>query len=164
MPRKWTIPSETVAYPAIGVRHEPSRTVRNARSAASAVPVSSSAMPRTKAATGPSEARAVMAIAPCPTAGGKTSIGITMVAWRSSPNLFKPASARSVASTSPSDVLRNRVSTLPRNSVVSRSGLSLLIRAARRRLAVPITAPFGNASSDPNRAEIRQSRASSRGR
>ena len=42
MPRKFTWPLATVAWPAIGVRHEPSSAARNARSHASAVAVSAS--------------------------------------------------------------------------------------------------------------------------
>ncbi len=71
--------------------------------------------------------------APCPAAGRQTSGSSTSVTTSSLPRRVRPASARSVASTTPSRTLRMRVSTLPRSGTISRSGrLPQELRGAAR--------------------------------
>ena len=70
------------------------------------------------------------------------------VAASASPSRFRPASASSVASATPSSSLRSRVSTLPRNGTTSRSGRSRSISACRRSDEVPTVAPCGSSAMD----------------
>ena len=73
-----------------------------------------------------------------------------------------PAAASTVASYSPSETLRIRVSTFPRIERISRSGRNAASCADRLRLLVPTTAPAGNSASEPAVRATRQSRTSSR--
>ena len=85
---------------------------------------------------------------PCPTAGMNSSTASVSVAASARPSRLRPASASSVASTSPSSSLRSRVSTLPRNGTTARSGRSRFTSACRRSDAVPTTAPAGSSRSE----------------
>ena len=105
-----------------------------------------------------------MPIAPWPTAGRNSSRSSTAVAAATSPSRFNPASASTVASASPFSILRSRVSTLPRNGTMARSGRKRLSSACRRGDAVPTTAPCGRSRRLLALRLINASRASSRGR
>ena len=107
--------------------------------------------------------RASMAMMPCPTAGMNSSASSVSVAASARPSRLRPASASSVASTSPASSLRSRVSTLPRNDTTLRSGRSRFTSACRRSEAVPTTAPAGSSRSDFALRLMKTSRGSSRG-
>ncbi|EPJ44006.1 MAG: hypothetical protein OFPII_38060 [Osedax symbiont Rs1] len=63
----------------------------------------------------------------------------------------------------PSSNLRNRVCTLPRRSLITRSGRCSLISAWRRKEEVPTTAPWGNLASEAKWLETNASVGSSLG-
>src|SRR6185312_8665575 len=111
-----------------------------------------------------SSARASMPMAPCPTAGKNSSALMTAVACCVRPSRRKPASASSVASTSPASSFASRVSTLPRSGTTERSGRSRLAIAWRRSDAVPSTAPCGRSRKVFALRLMKASRASSRSR
>ena len=77
---------------------------------------------------------------------------------------MRPATASSVASTSPASSLRSRVSTLPRNGATPTSGRSRLTKACRRGEAVPTTAPAGSSRNVLALRLMKASRGSSRGK
>ena len=79
---------------------------------------------------------------------------------RERPRRASPAAARIVPVISSSTSLRRRVSTLPRMSTTSRSGLSASSCERRRRLELPTRAPRGTSSSVSGPASV--GRASSR--
>ena len=80
------------------------------------------------------------------------------------PSRLSPAAASSVASATPASSLLRRVSTLPRNGTIWRSGRARNIWAARRIEEEPSLAPCGNASRLRYLSETKASRTSSRSR
>ncbi len=85
---------------------------------------------------------------PWPAAGVIDSAGIGKAISSARPSRRSPATASTIASSSPSASLRSRVSTLPCSSLTSRSGRAASSCARRRRLAVPTLAPSGTSSSE----------------
>ena len=93
-PRKAKLPPSNVASAAMGVRQEPSSACRKARSAVVVMACSAMFSGLSKAKVFSSPARAVIASAPCPGAGGMASLSTMEAACVSSPSRFNPASAR----------------------------------------------------------------------
>src|SRR5918993_821410 len=100
-------------------------------------------------------------MAPWPTAGRKSSVSSTAVTCPARPSRRRPASARSVASTSPRSSFASLVPTLPRRRVTRRSGLRRRSCAWRRSDADPTTAPCGRSVMLPARRLMKASRTSS---
>ena len=92
-----------------------------------------------------------------------TSTSRCSVTASSRPSLARPAAANTTASTWPSASLRSRVSTLPRMSQTSRSGLAPSTWALRRRLLVPTLAPAGSSANRIPDLDTSASRGSSLG-
>ncbi len=109
-----------------------------------------------------SPARQATASMPCPTAGSMISRARISLARCARPRRSRPQSASKVASTSPASSFLSRVSALPRNGTILRSGRRRNSWAWRRSEAVPTTAPRGNASRRPPLRDNSASRGSSR--
>ena len=131
------------AWPAIGVRQEPSSTARKARSAASAVAVSAIVD------RGDQRARRGVVGARLDADGALADRRQKFVdvehggRRREEPEPLQPGDRKQRRVDFAASSLRSRVSTLPRNGTIARSGRNRLTMACRRSDAVPTTAPSG---------------------
>ena len=163
--RKFNAPfASSSARPAIGVRQEPSSAASKARSARTQISLAASLRAAMRARVGASSSRHSIPSAPWPMAGRISVVGMMVPASCSSPSRRSPAKARSVASTAPSRIFRNRVSTFPRKGWIWRSGRSANTCAWRRGDEVPTMAPRGRAFKFSAWTQTKTSRGSSRGK
>mmetsp|Transcript_35048 Transcript_35048/g.70054 ORF Transcript_35048/g.70054 Transcript_35048/m.70054 type:complete len:205 (+) Transcript_35048:238-852(+) len=113
-PLNLILPSTNLAWPAMGVLHEPSSVARNDRSHSTQILVSLSLSALMYLIVFSSSERTWIPMAPCATAGSISSQSRILVMQSVMSMRLRPASASSVASTTSSSSLRRRVCTLPR--------------------------------------------------
>mmetsp|Transcript_33342 Transcript_33342/g.79059 ORF Transcript_33342/g.79059 Transcript_33342/m.79059 type:complete len:355 (+) Transcript_33342:217-1281(+) len=163
-PEKLMTPLSIVAWPAIGVRQDPSSAMRKARSQTTASRVGSSLSLARYCAAASSPVRQAMPMAPWETAGSISSSERMLVMASVMSRRLRPASARRVASTVPSSSFLSRVCTFPRKFTTLRCGYLERIWHCRRSAALPTTAPSGSSDRDLYFRDTKTSRVSSRGR
>ena len=118
-----------------------------ARSATTLHAVSASWRQLSSCSVSVSLVRHSMPTAPWPPAGRESSKERLSRIRPSSSKRFKPAAARMIASYPPASNFDSRVPTLPRKSVIFKSGRSSRSWHWRRKLEVPTVAPWGRSAS-----------------